>query len=57
MMFYNKFANTGFSKGLSSLLFFLHAERIEIMLDALTNWEKQTGDMGGIPEPELVKRL
>ncbi len=34
-----------------------HLERIEIMLDALTDWEQQTGDMGGIPEPELVKRL
>jgi arylsulfatase A-like enzyme len=34
-----------------------HAARIGIMLEALTTWEQKTGDMGGIPEPELVKRL
>lgn len=34
-----------------------HAERIGTMLSALTSWEQKTGDMGGIPEPELVKRL
>ena len=34
-----------------------HLERIGTMLSALTSWEQKTGDMGGIPEPELVKRL
>lgn len=34
-----------------------HAERIGTMLSALTSWEQKTGDMGGIPEPELVKQL
>ena len=34
-----------------------HTERIGIMLNALTTWGQKTGDMGGIPEPELVKQL
>ena len=34
-----------------------HQERISNMLIALNNWESEVGDLGGIAEPELVKKL
>ncbi len=34
-----------------------YQERITLMLKALEDWQDRTGDMGGIPEPELVRQL
>jgi N-sulfoglucosamine sulfohydrolase len=33
-----------------------HAMKLAELRTALDRWEKDTGDLGAVPEPELVKR-